>query len=154
MTFTLDVQQKTRGFLKSYLESLTLEDLNTIPKGFNNNIIWNIGHIIVTEQLLVYKLSGLPMLVSDELIGKYMKGTKPDGQATQEDVNELKDLLFSTIQRTKTDYNEGKFVNFQDYTLSTTGNTLTNVEEAINFNLFHEGIHFGYIMALVKVLKQ
>ena len=153
MTFTLDVQQKTRGFLNNYLEKLSLNDLNTIPKGYNNNIIWNIGHIIVTEQLLVYKLSGLPMLVNDELISKYMKGTKPEGNVTQEEVDDIKGLLFSTIQQTKTDYNSGKFTDFQEYVLSTTGNTLTKVEEAISFNLFHEGIHFGYIMALVKALK-
>ena len=154
MTFTLDVQQKTRGFLKNYLETLTLEELNTIPKAYNNNIIWNIGHIIVTEQLLVYKLSGLPMLVNEALISKYMKGTKPEINATQEDVNELKELLFSTIERTAKDYTNGKFTSFQEYVLSTTGNTLTKVEEAISFNLFHEGIHFGYIMALAKAVKQ
>ena len=136
-----------------YLENLSLNDLNTIPKGYNNNIIWNIGHIIVTEQLLVYKLSGLPMQVSEELISKYMKGTKPEGNVTQEEVDDIKGLLFSTIQQTKTDYNNGKFTDFQEYVLSTTGNTLTKVEEAISFNLFHEGIHFGYIMALVKALK-
>jgi hypothetical protein len=153
MTFTFDVQQKTRGFLNNYLENLSLNALNTIPKGYNNNIIWNIGHIIVTEQLLVYKLSGLPMQVSEELISKYMKGTKPEGNVTQEEVDDIKGLLFSTIQQTKTDYNSGKFTDFQEYVLSTTGNTLTKVEEAISFNLFHEGIHFGYIMALVKALK-
>lgn len=153
MTFTFDVQQKTRNFLNNYLENLSLNDLNTIPKGYNNNIIWNIGHIIVTEQLLVYKLSGLPMLVNEELISKYMKGTKPEGNVTQDEVDDIKKLLFSTIQQTKTDYNSGKFTDFQEYVLSTTGNTLTKVEEAISFNLFHEGIHFGYIMALVKALK-
>lgn len=153
MTFTFDVQHKTRGFLNKYLENLSLEQLNTIPNDYNNNVIWNIGHIIVTEQLLVYKLSGLPMLVSDCLINKYMKGTKPESNATQQDVDGLKELLFSTIQQTQEDYNNGKFTNYQEYTLSTTGNTLTNVEDAINFNLFHEGIHFGYIMALVKALK-
>lgn len=153
MTFTLDVQQKTRGFLNNYLEKLTLEQLNTIPEGYNNNILWNIGHIIVTEQLLVYKLSGLPMLVNDELISKYMKGTKPEANASQDDVNDLKKLLFSTINRTAKDYTDGKFTSFQEYTLSTTGNVLTKVEEAIQFNLFHEGIHFGYIMALAKAVK-
>lgn len=153
MTFTFDVQHKTRGFLNKYLEKLSLEQLNTIPNNYNNNVIWNIGHIIVTEQILVYKLSGVPMLVSDSLINKYMKGTKPEANATQQDVDELKELLFSTIQQTQEDYNNRKFTNYQEYTLSTTGNTLTNVEDAINFNLFHEGIHFGYIMALVKALK-
>lgn len=153
MTFTLEVQQKTRGFLKTYLETLTLEQLNTIPKGYNNNILWNIGHIIVTEQLLVYKLSGLPMLVNEDLISKYMKGTKPEVDATQDDVNTLKDLLFTTIKRTSEDYSNGQFTSFQEYILSTTGNVLTKVEDAISFNLFHEGIHFGYIMAMTKLVK-
>jgi hypothetical protein len=153
MTFTLEVQQKTRGFLKTYLETLTLEQLNTIPKGYNNNILWNIGHIIVTEQLLVYKLSGLPMLVNEDLIGKYMKGTKPEIDATQDDINILKDLLFTTIKRTSEDYSNGQFTSFQEYILSTTGNVLTKVENAISFNLFHEGIHFGYIMAMAKLVK-
>ncbi|MGB1269292.1 MAG: DinB family protein [Flavobacteriaceae bacterium] len=153
MTFTFDVQQKTRGFLKQYLETLTLKELNTIPNGYNNSILWNIGHIIVTQQLLVYKLSGLPMLVNESQINKYMKGTKPEADATQNEVDDLNELLFTTVRQTKNDYENGKFINFNEYVLSTTGNTLTKVEEAINFNLFHEGIHLGYIMALVKALK-
>lgn len=153
MTFTFEVQQKTRGFLKTYLDTFSLENLNKIPQGYNNNILWNIGHIIVTEQLLVYKLSGLPMLVNDAQVAKYMKGTRPDTKATQKDVEELKGLLFSTIKKTEEDYTNGRFTSFQEYVLSTTGNTLTKVEEAINFNLFHEGIHLGYIMAMVKTLK-
>jgi hypothetical protein len=36
-------------------------------------IIWNIGHIIVSQQLLVYKLSGLLMMVSDELVEKLQR---------------------------------------------------------------------------------
>lgn len=153
MTFTFDVQQKTRGFLKQYLETLSLKELNTIPEGYNNSILWNIGHIIVTQQLLVYKLSGLPMLVNESQISKYMKGTKPEADATQEEVNNLNKLLFTTVEQTKNDYQNGIFIDFNEYVLSTTGNTLTKVEEAINFNLFHEGIHLGYIMALKKALK-
>ncbi len=76
MDFTFDVFLKTRGFFKAYLEELSLAQLNAIPKGFNNNIIWNIGHSIVTEQILVYKLSGLKPNVSDALIEKYKKATK------------------------------------------------------------------------------
>jgi hypothetical protein len=29
-------------------------------EGYSNNLIWNIAHIIVVQQMLVYKLSGLP----------------------------------------------------------------------------------------------
>lgn len=153
MHFTLDVLPNTRYFLNNYLENESLENLNTIPKGFNNNIIWNIGHVVVIQQLLAYKLSGLSMLISDTMVEKYKKGSKPEGDATQEDVDEIKGLLFSTIEKTKTDYNNGLFKNYTTYTVSTTGNTLTNIEEALEFILFHEGLHLGYIMALLRTIK-
>lgn len=153
MDFTFDVFAKTRGFFKAYLEELSLAQLNAIPSGFNNNVIWNIGHCIVTEQILVYKLSGLKPNVSDELIEKYRKGTFPDGKATQAEVDALNELAFSTIEHTKADFGSKVFSTFNEYTLSTTGNTLTNVSQAIQFSLVHEGMHAGYILALLKALK-
>ena len=152
MDFSLGVFEKTRGFYKNYLDKLSLEDLNKIPKGFKNNIIWNIGHIVVTEQLLLYRLSGLPTMVSEEMIEKYKKETKPEGLVTQTEVDEISELLFSTIKKTQEDYNNNKFVNYQEYTVSTTGSTLKNIDDAINFALFHEGMHLGYILALKKSL--
>ncbi|WAC00870.1 DinB family protein [Lacinutrix neustonica] len=76
MDFTFDVFAKTGGFFKAYLEELSLAQLNAIPNGFNNNVIWNIGHCIVTEQILVYKLSGLKPHVSEALIEKIQKGNE------------------------------------------------------------------------------
>jgi hypothetical protein len=47
------------------------------------------AHIIVVQQMLVYKLSGLPMKISDTLVEKYKKGTKPEQDATQAEVDEI-----------------------------------------------------------------
>lgn len=153
MHFTLEVLPKTRKSFIKIIESISLDDLNKIPKGFNNNIIWNIGHIVVSQQLLAYKLSGLPMVVSDELVGKYRKDSKPEGAVSQEEVNEIKDLLMTTIDKTKVDYSNNVFKNYNEYTVSTTGNTLTNIDEAFEFILFHEGIHLGYVLALLRAIK-
>ena len=152
MDFSLSVFDKTRGFYKNFLDKLSLEDLNKIPEGFKNNIIWNIGHIVVTEQLLLYRLSGLPTMVSEEMIEKYRKDTKPEGFVTQAEVDEISELLFSTVKKTREDYNNNKFVTYKEYTVSTTGSTLKNIDDAINFALFHEGMHLGYILALKKSL--
>ncbi len=65
MNYTFDITLKTRTLFHQILESLTLDQLNTKPKGFNNNIFWNIKHVVITQQLLTYKLSGLPVLVSE-----------------------------------------------------------------------------------------
>lgn len=153
MQFTFDVLTNIREFSKNYLEKYDLEDLNKIPEGFNNNIIWNIGHILVTQQLLAYKLSGLPVSINQELIDKYRKDSKPAGLVSQEEVNEIKSLLFSTLDQIKVDYKSGAFKDYKEYTVSTTGNTLTNIDDALQFILFHEGMHLGYIMALVRALK-
>jgi len=153
MHFTLEVLTNTRKFVKNILENNSLEVLNKIPQGYNNNIIWNIGHIVVTQQLLVYKLSGLPMMVGESLISKYMKDTKPEGDVEQSEINEIKNLLFATIEKTKEDYKNKVFKKFNQYTVSTTGNTLSNIEEAFEFILFHEGMHLGYIMALSRAIK-
>ncbi|WP_142784359.1 DinB family protein [Changchengzhania lutea] len=153
MTITFEVLFKTRKFFRNYIENTSLSDLNKIPKGFNNNIIWNIGHIVVTEQLLAYRLSGLPTMVSDDLIDKYKKGSKPESEVTQQEVDEINTLLFRTIESTQADYNSETFKNFQEYTVSTTGNTLSNIDDALEFILFHEGMHLGYVMALYRAIK-
>ena len=153
MKLTFDIFKKTRGFFKTYIEQLSIEELNRIPKGFNNNIIWNIGHIVATEQVLIYKLSGVPMSVSDQFIERYRKGTKPEKDVTEQEVEEIKMLLLETIQKTKIDYSENAFSNFQEYTPETTGTTLYNVDDALEFAVFHEGVHLGIVNSLLKTIR-
>ena len=86
-----------------------------------------------------------------ELVNKYKKGSKVAGNVSQEEINEIKGLLISTIEKTKEDYEKGVFNSFQPYTTST-NSTLKSFEEAMEFNNFHEGIHLGYILALKKSL--
>lgn len=153
MDFTFQVLKNIRNIFDKIIENNTLEDLNKIPKGFNNNIIWNIGHIIVSEQLLAYKLSGLESTLSDDMINKYRKDSKPENNLTQDAVNEIKGLLFSTIEKTESDYDAGVFKTYNAYTVSTTGNTLNNIDEALQFIAIHEGLHYGYVLALLKAIK-
>ena len=151
MDYEFDITLKNRNILNTFFEKCSLEELNKVPNGFNNNIIWNLAHVIVTQQLLVYGLSGLPLMTNEELVAKYRKGTKIEGNVTQKEVDEIKDLLFSTLDKTKEDYEKGVFKNYNAYTTSTNSN-MTKVEEAIAFNNFHEGIHLGYILALKRAL--
>lgn len=145
------ITETSRSIISKILESHSLKQLNKIPEGFNNNMFWNIAHIVVTQQLLVYKLSGLPMMVSDEKVEKYKKGTKPEQDATQADVEEIRSLLFSIIKKTKEDYENGVFNTYQEYPTST-GFVLKNIEDALAFNNFHEGIHLGILMNLRRLV--
>ena len=153
MDFTFEILNNTRKILSKIIDNNSLEDLNKILEGFSNNIIWNIGHVIVSEQLLAYKLSGLETTLSEDMINKYRKDTKPEASITQGEVNEIKSLLSSTIKKTKADYNNGLFQTYNEYKVSTTGNTLTNIDEALLFIAIHEGLHYGYVLALLKAIK-
>ncbi|KAA5827293.1 DinB family protein [Algibacter amylolyticus] len=153
MQFTFEVLNNIRPFFKKHIENNSLEDLNKIPEGFNNNIIWNIGHVMVTAQLLAYKLSGLPMNVSDELVNKYRKDSKPEAAVSQAEVDEIEALLVSTLKDLELDYKNGVFKEYNTYTVSTTGNTLTNIDDALQFILLHESMHLGYILALIRAVK-
>ena len=72
------------------LEGLSLADIHKIPEGFKNNIAWNVAHLVVTQQLLHYKLSGLNPLCPDDLIEAHRKGTSPTKTFTAEEFEELK----------------------------------------------------------------
>lgn len=145
----ITITRVNRRALEKILDNYSLEQLNKVPEGFKNNLIWNVAHVMVTQQLLIYKLSGLPMMIDDKIVDLYKKGTKTERPATAEEVSEIKKLLFTTLDKTEKDLQNGIFKNFDDYETST-GFVLKSVQDAINFNNFHEGIHLGYILALKK----
>ncbi len=148
---TFDITRTSRKVLSQFIENFTLDQLNEIPDGFNNNLIWNIAHIVVTQQRLVYKFSGLSLRISGEIFEKYKGGTKPNGVVSRADVEEIQSLLFETIDQTEADFNSSIFKNYQEYTTSI-GFTITSIEDAISFNNYHEALHTGVMMSIRKFI--
>lgn len=146
------INKNVRNQFFNYIDNYTLEQLNTIPKGFSNNIIWNIGHCIATQQSLIYKLSDLAMNVSDEFIEAYRNGSIPSGKTTQEEVAYIKSILFSSSEKIQEDVSKNTFVNYHEYTTKSTGFTIQNVKQAIEFNNWHEGVHLGIMLQIRKFL--
>jgi len=148
MEATFKIWETSRNIYLKIIENYSLEQLNKIPEGFSNNLAWNLGHIIVSQQGLVYRLSGLPINISVEMMEKYKNGSKPTA-TTQEEIDELKVLLFSLLNKTKEDYSNGKFTSYNEYTTGT-GFYLANIKDAMEFNNYHEGIHLGFMMNIRK----
>lgn len=149
MQQTFDITLKSREILADFLEKYSLEQLNKVPAGFNNNLIWNIAHIVVVQQMLVYNLSNLPMMVSAEMVNKYKRGTKPEGDLSQEEADEIKRLLFETVNKTKSDLATDIFQQYKPFT-TMTGFQINSAKEAMNFNNYHEGVHTGVMMSIRK----
>lgn len=145
------IAQTRQNFIK-LMEPLSIETLNQIPTGFNNNIIWNFAHIIVTQQLLVYKLSGLQMHIDNELVELFRKGSKPTQFFDKEYLEMLKDTSNKMLELTERDYKNGVFKDYKTYPTSF-GVELNSVEDAIKFNHIHEGMHYGYVLAMRRALN-
>lgn len=146
------IMLQNRKNLHTILTETPKEKLLQIPEGFNNNVYWNIAHTVATQQLLIYKLSGLQMRIPNELVAKFAKGTVPDGTATEEEMMVVADFLISTAEWLIEDYNTALFQTFNEYTTSARV-TLKIVDDAIVFNLLHEGLHLGQISLLLKQLS-
>lgn len=151
MEATFRIWQTSRGLYQNFLDNYSLDQLNTIPPGMSNNLIWNIGHVIVSQQKLVYALSGLPMHITDSLFEKYQNGSRPDGKTTQTEVDEIKKLLSEMVEKTKSDFEAGVFKEFHPYQTKT-GFHLGTWKEAMEFNNYHEGIHLGIMLQIKKFL--
>ena len=148
----IDILKTTRANILKAIDGISLEQLNVIPDGYNNNLIWNAAHVAVTQQLLCYAMSGLEVKLPKEIITAYRKGAKPERAVTQAEVDQIKAWLTDSIDWLATDLAAGIFQNYKEYQTSY-GYKLTSIADAVSFNNVHEGMHLGYIIALKKHLR-
>jgi len=142
---------KSRALTLKAIENCTIEQLNKIPNGFKNSIAWNIAHLVVTQQLLCYKLSDLDCLVSNEMIINFQKGTAPTYSVSQSEFEIIKKQFMAFPKTLIEDYSKGIFKKYTKYTTSVDV-TLETIEDGIVFNNYHEGIHLGIILQLLKFI--
>lgn len=150
----IDKILKIRRYLLEQIADVSVEQLNKIPEGFNNNMIWNMGHLIVAQQGLCYMRANQSPVISKEFLAAFTTNTKPDREFTAEEIAEVKALFTSTIEQFASDYSKAIFT---DYTPSPNisrvyGIDLNTVDDAIEFITYHEGYHIGVVMTMRKLV--
>ena len=149
MTQQIENIKNVRKYLLNLIAGLSTEQLNKTPDGFSNNIIWNLAHLTATQQRICYVRSGLQPVMQDQYITPFIPGTKPEGFIDAAEIETIKSLFISTVEELETDYKKNFFTAYEEITVRY-GITLTNVDDAINFLLYHEGYHTGVIVELTK----
>ena len=140
----------TRKTLLKIMESRNFENLIRIPAGFNNSIFWNIAHLLVTQQLLCYKLSGLDLMIDEGMVSRYGKGAVATAEVSIEDIEYVKNNLLKMAINLKEDYTKESFKQFKPY-MTSTGIELLDIDDALKFSGFHDGIHLGIVLSLMKI---
>ena len=100
------------------VKGLSVEQLNEIPEGYSNNIIWNVAHLVVTQKLLIYGLSNNELNLDDSFLETYRKGGKPNGVVGEDECKSiimLFDYLYSELEQ---DLEVLDFSNFKVYPTS------------------------------------
>ena len=148
-----DILRKTRTHLLNFISDLTIEELNEIPTGFNNNIAWNVGHLLASQQGLCYLRSGNKTVIDEKYFLKYKPDTKPEGFVDSAEMEEIQQLFLSVIDQLESDYRDNVFANYTPWT-NRYGIEISSIEDVVKFVLFHEGLHLGYVMALKRLVKK
>ena len=151
MPAAIEMLKQTRRLIYYVTRNLTPAQAVYIPPGFDNNIVWNVGHIIVIQQLYCYLLTDNERLVSDAFCALYDANTSPADWQTEPDLQTLLPLLRDHGQQLEADVASGKVARFEPFA-SSSGVKINTLEEALIFNSFHEGLHLGTIMAIKNLL--
>ncbi|MFK8160899.1 MAG: DinB family protein [Lewinella sp.] len=141
----------TRQNIQGIYNNYNFDQLNSIPAGFNNNLLWNAGHVIATMELLTYGLAGLPLPSDKEFINRYRKGSKPEPPCPDGDYGLIGEGLTQSADRLVADLETLDFSNFKEYTTSY-GVTLSNIGDALTFNNMHEAMHLGTMVAFKRLV--
>ena len=141
----------TRTRFVDLTKQLTLSQLNSQAPSYSNSIGWNYAHVIATQQLLTYGLHQMPFSLPEEFINTYRKGTKPQKDISQAEINTIHIYAIESIDRLEQDINAQKFIAFNSYQTSY-GVSLNTFEDALAFLPIHEALHLGMCLARKKTI--
>ena len=149
---TFEHNRITRQRMLDVIGERPFQELIKIPETHNNNLLWNFGHALVTQHLLSFGLCKMELQIPMEIVDRFRKGSSAKEQVFLEsDLDYFKQNATKFIDLTEEYLTNGKFENFTEYPTSY-GVVLDSIESAIQFNNLHEGLHFGYMMALRKLI--
>ena len=145
--------RKTRAYVLDLIKELSLEKLNKIPHGFNNNIIWNTGHLVAAQQSICYLKAGLPLTIPGNLFEMFKPGSRPERFFEGDVEDEIKSLLFSSLDQLEKDLQQNVFQKFTPWT-TRLGLNINSINEAIVYLHFHEGLHTGIIYSMKRMVQK
>ncbi|MCR2805742.1 DinB family protein [Paenibacillus soyae] len=134
-----------------HVKELSEEKARTVPSGFNNNILWNLGHILFVHERFAFALTNENMELSKLFAERFAPGTKPENGGTQvPGMEEIVLLLSKQIERIEQTLELRLEDELEKPFVTSSGLEVTTVKECLSFCLYHEGMHF----AAIKAIKQ
>ncbi|MBD3108007.1 DinB family protein [Bacillus sp. AGMB 02131] len=143
--------QLTRGMLLDFVNGLNEETAKVQPKGFNNNIHWHIGHLLVTAESFMFGYPKNADNVPAEYAALFGFGTKPaDWQGDVPSIETLAGALKEQAGRLA-ELPESCFVHPLPFKFPKEG--IDTVGDLYDLMLHHEAEHLGQMKAMKRIVE-
>ena len=142
--------RQLRTISLNVVDDLSEDQLLYIPEGLKNNILWNFGHMIASHQGICYRAQKLEGYVSKDFMGNFKNGSSPADWSDTPDIDQVKELALGLVDLYQEDIKAGIFDTYTSWQIM--GHDINSREQADNFNIFHEGLHYGVILTMRKLL--
>ncbi|MGX6443497.1 DinB family protein [Neobacillus sp. K501] len=134
-------------------QGITEENADAIPNGYPNSLRWQLGHIYVAVEGIVFRFANEIPHLPEGYMDLFKTGTKiTDWQITPPPLEELHPLLLQQVNRVKETFSgrlDEKIANpFIMGTLK-----LETIGELLSYASMHESEHIGIIKSLKNTLK-
>lgn len=132
--------------------TLSEAQMNLVPDKMKNNLIWNLGHLVFTQQMLCYGLGGLPMNIDTAYFAEFAPDTAPTRQIGGAEILKIREAFMESFDKLASDIEANKLQDYEPWKLPT-GIAIDNIADALVTNSIHEGRHFGVVISLAKLVS-
>ncbi|MFD2640005.1 DinB family protein [Piscibacillus salipiscarius] len=138
-----------RSLIVGLLNEIPNDDGYKTPQGFNNNILWNAGHVLVTYEEAFHNFNGASKQLDDKFYSYFSTGTSPndwnhDDLPTITEVTNLLDQQVKDFQKNWQERLNEPLVKPLEFEKT--------VEELLFFLISHECYHLGVMTSMKKVI--
>ncbi|WP_342509649.1 DinB family protein [Sporosarcina sp. FSL K6-2383] len=138
-----------RGYLLKVAD-VTEDEAEIIPKGFNNNIRWNLGHVYVEQYMWIETLTKATVDIPKQFNEWFGWGTSPDNFTDETpSLEELMTLLKGQLTEIKGTYGD----RLEELFPPTKMWEMTSIEQVLLWTNFHEGMHLQTIIDIKKCMN-
>ncbi len=143
--------QLTRGMLLNFVNGLNEEVAEIQPAGFNNNIHWHIGHLLVTAESFMFAYPKQSANIPVEYAALFGMGSKPaDWEGEVPSIQELAGLLKEQAGRIA-EIPAHCFPHPLPFKFPVEG--IDTFGDLYNLMLHHEAEHLGQMKAMKCVIQ-
>jgi len=147
----LELIHYVRSSILQLTDGLSATQMNFVPDKMKNNLVWNLGHMIFTQQMLCYGLGGLAPVIDVKHFAEFAPDTIPSRYVGQDEICSMRAVFRESFDLLTKDIAATKLDGYQAWSLPS-GIAIDTIADALATTAIHEGRHFGVIISLVKLV--